>query len=890
MSSSENQIPRFAQKILEIFCPEELLECISGDLEEKFEDDVISHGNSGARIRYVWNMIRFFHPEILFRNKFKLVTLNPALWRNNAKISIRHLVRGKIYSVINISGLALGMAVCLLILCYTQFERTFDSFHPDIDRMSRVNQTRIWSPEGGIMASTAPPLSNLLKDNYPEVESSMRINTPGRAIMRHQDQSGNVTAFNEAYILAADSNFFEFFQLPLVAGNYDEALSGFGKAVITETTAMKYFGDTPAIGQILEYGDDRTRITVSAIVEDLPENMHFDFDILLSMPTNPNVREFDWSWIWTQMVTYVKLRPGSQVAFLDEKLDDIPDQHIKASFGRLGMDFDNFISDKGGWQFYLQPVKDIHLHSIDIGNRIGPTVNGQIVGTFQILAFLILIVAMVNFVNLSTARSNTRHKELGLKKTLGALSNQLAGQLLTESVIVALLAALVSIPLIVFLRYVIMSLTQINIPIESLLNPASILLIILGSIGVGILAGAYPTLTMSRFKITRSLKGGSEKGDSTTVRNVLVVMQFAVSMALIAGTILIFQQLDFLQNKDLGFDKEKVLIVNNAERLGNQLESFRNDLHNQSEISMASISMDVPGRGSWEDIYMKEGSNLKLPISQLKIDDYFFSTLDLEMARGRFFDVNRTADNHSVIVNETTARLFGWTNEEAIGERILYPGYPEEIRIIGVVNDFHFQSLREEIAPLMFFNLRSAMWGDMRTVSVKYNSEDISSLLSSIENIWKRYADHTPFEYSFYDQELAMLYEQEIQLGHLIALFGGLTLVIAIIEIIGMVTYSVQRRRKEIGIRKVLGASVFGIYFMINKQYLQLVVIALFISIPLAWTTLQSWLENFAFSVGLNPLHFLTSALMVLLLSGLSVAYLSLSAASAQPSEVLSEE
>ena len=890
MDGLKGNTPRLGQKLLEWFCPNELLECISGDLQESFEEDLLQHGLSGARRRYYWNMIRFFHPEILFRNKFEIMTLNRALWRNNLKISYRHLIRGRIYSLINITGLSLGMAVCLLIICYTQHHQSFDTFHPDVDRMYRVNQTNIWNPEGGIMSSTAPPLAERIMQDFAEVEAAMRINTPGRAIIRHRTASGDIVTHNESSILAADSNFFEFFPIDLIAGDYRNSLTGYGNVVINESTAKKYFGDQNALGQLLEYGDSRTPLTVSAVAKDLPVNMHFNFDFLLSMPTNPNVEEFDWSWIWTQMVTYVKVKQGTRPQFVNEKMKEISDRHIRGTFGRLGMDFEDFVSSKGGWNFYLQPVTDIHLQSNNIGNRIGPTVDGQVVGSFKLLAMLILIVAMINFVNLSTARSNTRHKELGMKKTLGAHTRQLAGQLLTESVLISTIACMIAVPLLIGLRYLVASLMGIIIPLDMLSNPLTIASALLASVLIGITAGAYPTLTMTRFSISKNLKGGSERGDNTLVRNSLVVMQFAVSMALITGTILIFQQLSYLQNKDLGFDQEHVLIINNAERLGDQLESFRNELSNDAGVASASVSMDIPGRGSWEDIYMREGSNVKLPISQLKIDDHFFPTLNLELISGRIFDKERPADNHSVIINETTARLFGWTNEEALGEKILYPGYPEEIRVIGIVDDFHFQSLREEIAPLMFFNLRSSMWGDMRVVSVKYVTDDISSLIRSISTVWSKYADHVPFEYSFYDQELAMLYEQEEQLGHLIALFGGLTLVIALIGIIGLITYSVQRKKKEIGIRKVLGASVFRIYMMINEHYLRLMLISLIISVPLAWSSLQAWLDNFAFSIGLHPGYFLLSAALVLILSGLSVAYLSISAASVQPTEVLKDD
>ncbi len=891
MSTSKPQLPKIPQRLLRLLCPEHLSESIEGDLLEIFEDDLTLMDVSKAKRRYTWQVIRFIHPSIILRNKFNTSIMNYGLVKNHAKISMRNLVKGKIYSVINIAGLALGMAACLLILCFTNFEKSYDNFFTDLDQLYRVNQTAIWDKDGGIMSSSAPPLGSVLQEQYPEIISSMRINTPGNALVRYLDTKGIVHTHNENNILAVDSNFFDFFQLPLKEGTHIDALKGIGKVVITEEMALKYFGQEPAVGKILEYSENRRPLQVTAVTNTLPKNMHLNFDFLISMPTNGNVKEFDWSWIWTQMVTYIKLQPGTNPETLVPRLQDLPEQHIKASFGRLGMDFDDFVSDKGGWKFYLQPVRSIHLGSHNISNRIARTIDGTIINTLQVLAFLILVIAMINFVNLSTARSSTRNKEIGVKKTMGASVGSLISQFLIESIMISFVAVLIAFPLLTGLKQLVLNFTHIDIPVQSIFQYETIIYIIISTVFIGLLAGIYPSLYLSRFKISRVFKNNSgQSGSASRLRNALVIVQFAVSMALIAGTALIMKQLDYMQNKDLGFTKDHVLIINNAEKLGNQIESFRNEIAGLSDITQAAISMAVPGRGSWEDIFMREGSNIKLPIGQIKIDDQFFSTLEFKLKAGRLFDRDRPADNHAVIINETTARLFGWTVEESLGKKIIYPGYPEDIRVLGVVDDFHFQSLRQEINPLMFFNLRSAMWGDMRVVSVKYGDVDPTVLLSQLKTSWDQYANEIPFDYSFYDDELALMYEDEVQVGNLIGIFGGFTLFIAIIGLIGMVTYSVEKRKKEIGIRKVMGATPFEIFMMFNKQYAILGLIALVISIPISWSTLDQWLQGFAFRVSLNPTIFILSGIIVMVIAGLSVAYLSLSAASLRPSEVLKDE
>ncbi|GJM33612.1 MAG: ABC transporter permease [Saprospiraceae bacterium] len=817
--------------------------------------------------------------------------MNVGLLINHLKIAFRNLRKNGGYSLINIVGLALGLAGCLLVFSYTQFEKSYDTDHPDVDRLYRVNQTNIWNPEGGVMGSSAPPLAALLKEKYPEVEAVTRINTPGSRTVRYEKNSQDIIAFNESEVLAADSNFFDFFAFKLKEGDARTALKGVGKVVLSDIAAEKYFGKEPALGKILELGDEGMPVVVTGVTEPQPDNQHFQFDFLLSMPTNPNVEKFDWSFIWTQVVTYAKLIPKADAGLLESKFKDLADTYVQPTFSRLGMDYRDFVSGKGGWNFYLQPVKDIHLKSVDIGNRIGLLGDIAIVNLLSIVALLILIIALLNFINLSTARASTRAKEIGVKKTMGALRNSLVSQFLIESIAVTALATLLALAMLWLLQSAIHYFTGILISTAFIFSLEFLPILLLIPLVIGLIAGLYPAFYLSAFRPIEVLKGNMTSGVKTvTLRNVLVTVQFTISIALMAGTVLIYQQMNYLNQKNLGFNEENILVINHSEKLGNQLSSFREEVQNLPGVTHAALAMDMPGRGMWEDIFEREGSEIKLPISQNKIDEAFFPAMGLTLASGRAYEKGRPADKNGVIINETTEKLFDWKDGEALGKKILYPGYPEELKVIGIVKDFHFQSLRESITPLMFFHVDSDMWGDQRVLAIKYTQKAEKELLSHLEKAWQKMAPDAPFEYSYYDEELTQLYTQERSLSGLISIFTGFSLFIAIIGLVGLLAYSAEQRRKEIGIRKVLGASILQVFLMLNRQYLKLYILALLLAIPLSWHAMQEWLNSFAYRIDVNVFVFLIAGFVVVFLSFLSVSYLSLKAASVNLAAVLKDE
>ena len=806
------------------------------------------------------------------------------------KIAFRNLFRQKFYSLINIFGLGIGLACTVLIGLYLDFEFSFDSMHPDVDRTYRVNQTNIWYPEQGAMSSTGLPLAKVLADDFVEIESSMRINTPYSFTIRYEDELGIIKAFNEDDFLAADSNFFDFFNIKLKEGNPRTALKGLNKVVISNKIAEKLFGDQPGLGKIILMGDDRIPIEVTGVTEPQPENIHFDFDYLISIYTNPNVKQFEWSWIWTQAVTYIKVREGTDVSALEAKMSKVTDLHVAPSFKRFGIDFNEFI--KGNeWNFYLQPVRDIHLYSAGAGNRIGPVGDITYMYIFSIIGIFILIIAVINFINLSTARASTREREIGVKKVMGSTRKSLVFQFLNESLLITFMGAIAGLAIMELIRLISIQYIGVSLPFSLWEEPYYLLLLPAIIFIVGILAGLYPAIYLTSRKPVSMLKSKSGGTRKSSLRNLLVVVQFTISIALIASTLIVYKQLKFFSTTDLGYNQNNVLVINNAYKLGTHLTSVREEIESYNSVMSASITMASPGRIGFEDIFSREGWDEKVPMSMLKCDEDYLEMMQLKMISGRWFEQERGSDRNSVVINEAAARLFGWDPGEALHQKIIYTGDDlKGSQVIGVVGDFHFQTLKAEISPLVIYNDKSDVWGDSRVILVRYKPENMNYLVEQLSTIWKDFLPDSPFEFSYLEEELSKDYQFEQQLGGLFGLFTGLSIIVALIGLLGLVAYSTDQRKKEIGIRKVLGASVSKILVLINGNFLKLILIGFIAATPLSWWAMQEWLNTFPYRIEITLWIFLVAGSGAALLSLICIGYLSLRAASLNPAEVLKEE
>ncbi|MGE0772834.1 MAG: ABC transporter permease [Cyclobacteriaceae bacterium] len=808
------------------------------------------------------------------------------------KTILRILLKERYFTAVNILGLSLGIAVCLLIWSYVSFELSFDNFHPNVDRTYRVDQTNIWSPEGGMMGSTGPQLALVLSEEFPEVEEALRVNTAYDFLVRYQKPDGQVLAFSESNILAADSGFFRFFGFQLKEGDPKTALYGLDKVVISDRVAKKIFGDEPALGKILEFGEDRRAVEITGVTEKQPDNSHFQFDYLISIYTNPNIKRFEWSWVWTQEATYVRLKEGSSPDATNEKLKSLVDLHVKPSFERMGISLDEFVQAKQPMKFELLPVRDIHLFSDGSSNRLGATGDVKYVYIFSVVAAFVLLLAIVNFINLSTARSASRAKEVGVKKVMGAVRKSLILQFQFESVMMALLATLLGLGFLELLRIVIASGLSMDLPFSIWNDKRVLWVLLLVPFVVGGLAGSYPSFYLSQFKPADVLKGKLATGFRRAgLRNALVLFQFTVSVVFILATIVIYRQLEFFMQSDLGFDKEHVLVISNAERLGESVYTFRDELRQERGVTGASVSMTIPGRGSYEDVFVKDGTEEKLSMSQNKVDEHYMQTLGFSLAAGRFFDEDRPADKLAVIPNEAAVRIFGWTPEEALGEFIVYPDNPPiRAEIIGVMKDYHYASLYNEIAPAIFYHTEAAIWEIGKTITVKFQPEHLYALLATIQHKWNARVVSAPLEYSFLDAEWATQYQQEQRLGGLFGIFAGLSILIAMVGLVGLVTYSAEQRKKEIGVRKVLGASVNQVVFLLNRNFTILVVISFLIAVPLGWYAMNEWLSQFPYRIEVSPWYFVVAGIAMLVVTWLTVSYQSIKAGMTNPVDVLKDE
>lgn len=812
------------------------------------------------------------------------------MFQNYLTTAFRNILRERYYALIKVTGLALGLGTTMVIFLFVTHELSYDNFHRDVDRLYCVTQTNIW--DGGVMNSTGPAVASALISDYPEIEQVLRINTPGGQVVRYTKSDGDVISINEENVLAADSNFFSFFNFKLKAGDPETALQGIGKVVLSDKAAEKLFGEESAMGKIILVGDKRIPVEVTGVTEAQPTNVHFQFDYLLSMYTNPDIKEFEWSWIWTQVVTYVKLRPDADPLLLSEKLRSFADRRAVATFQRLQMDYETFAKEKGGWHVYIQPVTDIHLASYETGNRLGAEGDIRYVVVFSAVGIFILLIAVINFVNLSTARAAKRAKEVGVKKTLGVSRKSLIIQFQVEHIVMTCAAMLLGLGFMEILRLLMQPIAGIQIPLTIINANLGVALILITPIVVGFLAGIYPAFYLTSFQPAQVLKGKLSTGfKSSSFRNSLVVFQFTISIVLMVATLIVFQQLNFYQTRDIGFDKENLIIVNHADKIGSQLESFREEVSHFPGVINTALSSDI--RGAFEDLFMRESDGAKLTVLVYEIGENFFETTKMKLISGRSFEKDRPGDKNAVVLTETTCRLFGWTPNEAIGKRIAYIGDeigPQEV--IGVGRDVHLEPLRQNIAPFMFFNNESEYERDDRIVLIRYQTKDLPALVSKIENKWKQLSDATPLSFTFYDEGLKQQYQAEQRLGSLFLTFTGLSITIALMGLVGLVSYSAEQRKKEIGIRKVFGASMAGIYVMINKEYVKLIVIALFIAAPASWWFMQQWLNSIPDHnrIEITPAVFVVAFVTELVLALICVGYMAIRAASLNPSTVLKEE
>lgn len=815
---------------------------------------------------------------------------------NYIKIALRNLLKYKGYSAINILGLAVGIASCLVILLFVADELGYDRSWPNGDRIYRMALNRIYPDRQTGYAIIPPSYAGTVKKDFPEVEQAVRLSNfnPGGSIqVKWQDR-----VFEETRFYGADSTFFEVFQIPMVKGDPLTCLRQPQSLVMTESTARRYFGSAEAaIGKTVQLlGNQPQPLNVTAVCADLPDNVHFNFDLLA---TTSGVRFWEQTnHISFAACTYFLLRPGTDWRALEAKLPGVVERYAAGEVQRnFGVDYAQYTKAGNGWHYFLQPLRDIYLTS-KLEAELKPTGSMTLVTVFSVIAAFILLIACINFVNLATARSAERAREVGVRKALGSERRQLAGQFLTEAVVVSLISAVLAVGLVAVLLPVFNDIADKQITLRDFFQSGGVFALPVFAIGVGLLAGSYPAGVLSNFRPVEVLKGKfTSTGRGRSLRNGLVVFQFAISVALIISTLVVLKQLNFIFEKKLGFDKNHVITLQNVFALGPKTEAFKQELEKIPGVEGVGGTSASPGDNGYFGIAFKMPENSE-PVTGrgLIVDDRYIGTMRMDVLAGRGFSKNFN-DSLSVVINEEAAHDLGIADpEKAVGQRLVMPGSffdPEEkdatLTVVGVVRDFHFQSLHEPIVPLFILYHQVSQRND-GLLNVRVQPAQFQSFIQTATAKWKEMLPDQPFRYTFLDTDLAELYKDEQRAKRLFVLFAGLAIFIACIGLLGLAAYLTRQRTKEIGIRKVLGASVTSITALLAKDFLKLVGIAIAIASPLAWWAMSKWLGDFAYRTEIGVGVIALAGLGAVGVALFTVSFQSIRAALANPVKSLRSE
>ena len=813
---------------------------------------------------------------------------------------VRNLRRQKVFSFINLLGLTVSIASTLLIYIYVQHEFSYDRFHNDVNRIYRINQTFIWGENSNNQfASTGPGVAYAIKEELPEVELMTSLHTPGNFIVSYASPGNEVISFEETRILAADSNFFSMFNFPLVKGNASSAFKQANTLVMTTSTAKKYFGEADPIGKLVSLGGlaggNRQAYEVTGVVDDTPDNSYIEFDILLSMKGFP-IERFYWSWVWTQLETFIRLDPSADVEQVKTKLAAIPRKHAEETLRRaMNTTFDEYIKSGKKWELFLQPMTTIHLPSEMVYNRLNDAGNIKVIYSFIGAAVFIVLLSCINFMNLSTAQFTCRIKEASVRKIMGLGKKELSLSYFLEAISFCFIALVIA-----------LGLTQLLLPGFNLITDRSLELNLLGDpillaslIGLIVLMAAvsssYPAFFLSGFNPVEAIKGKLKVGsEGRMFRSGLVVFQFSVSIVLILCTSIVFQQLHFVSKKDIGFDKDNLVVLSHVESVKDG-EALAQAALNVPGVENASWCSSVPPRIWGGDTFGAEGlSGQGFPLNFAQVDERFLPTLDIKLKIGRNFSVETPADIDRVILNEAALQKIGWkADESVIGKKIEYDN--QKFEVIGVMSDFNYWSLATPIEPFGVFHIKTKHLYDsdrkFLTLRVAPQSPEAwETTLASLQQLWKVHAGDTPFDYSLVDQAFAETFRTQQQFGSVLTVMAVLAILIASLGLLGMIMYALQQRTKEIGIRKVSGASVWDILKLISKGYTKLIVVAFVIGAPFSYWLMQQWLSDFAYRITPSLWIFALTGLSTLLVAMLITSYHSMKAALTNPVDVLKDE
>jgi putative ABC transport system permease protein len=825
---------------------------------------------------------------------------------NFIKLAFRNLRRQPFFAGVNIVGLGVGLAACWLLGVYVMHERDYDRFLPDADRICAVALDLKMGQDEGRTTNTPPPLGPRLLADFPEIELAARTFYLNESTVRVEKPGQAPLIFSENEVYAADTAFLELFRFPMTQGDMATALDYPGSVVLSELAAARYFGKQDPMGQPIWVNDKL--FNVSGVVKALPTTTTVRFDFLLSMADFKVVERFSWSWIWLQVDTWVRLRQApskADLAALEAKFPAMVMRHAPKAFERIGQNFEEQLRRGDRWDVHLLPLSTLHLGQADLTTRLFTLGDGNQVRMFGVIGLLILILASVNFMNLSTARSSRRAREVGVRKVLGSQRTLLIGQFLAEALLFSVLGMGLAMGLASLLLPLFNQLAELELTMADLFTARNLGVAVALTALTGLLGGLYPAFFLSGFKTSAILKTavGNAAGGHAGIRNGLVVFQFSVSIALMLFAWAVMQQLEYGRNHSPGLNRENVLVLPVLRNMMNQgdeagkMEVFRQQIERLPEVASVSNAVFLPSQGSFSDFYEPEQGiqtnpvPANLPISSFLGDTRLVPTLGLEIVEGRNFqDDTGLGDSCSVILNEAAVRAIGW--EKPIGQWMRYPGNQNQrFQVVGVMRDFHLGSIRGAIEPAALFHQSSktySVWAKYVVARIRPGAE--KTALDKTARLWAEAMPQAPFNYDFLDVSFARLYRSEAKLAAILSAFTLLTLFIGCLGLFALAAFMAERRTKEIGIRKVLGASVASVVGLLSKDFLKLVLIAIVIASPIAYYFMQRWLADFAYRIEMKWWMFAAAGAVAVLIAFLTVGAQSVRAALANPVKSLRSE
>jgi putative ABC transport system permease protein len=797
------------------------------------------------------------------------------------------LKRNRTFSFINVFGLAAGLACCMLISSYLYSELNYDSYPVNAKRIYRVELHSNGSNAAADFPSVDVAVGEGIKNTFPGILATTRLTGRGPVFVKY-----NLKQFKEEKIALIDSNFFSLFSIPLVEGDAKTALTEPKSIVITRAFRQKYFGNSAAMGKMMTIGNDLVKVT--GVIDKVPDNSHFHADGFMSMATfvGPATKQ---TWSNVGYYTYLLLDKSADPKKLEASFPQLVAKYVVPETQHdMGVSLAEAQKSIGTFLFFLRPLTDIHLHA---ATKYEFEANGDIhyIYIFGALAFFILLLACINFTNLSTASAAKRAKEIGIRKVLGSAKDKLVSQFLVESVLLTFLAMVLALFLVYILLPYFNDLAGKQIPMDFFFSIPAVLSEMALALLVGLTAGIYPAFFLSSFKIIAVLKGNgaTEPANKSALRSGLIVFQFAISTALIIATFIVYQQLHFMQNEKLGYDKSQVLVIDDTNTLGNNLDAFKQDLLNDNRVVNATVSDNIPGNTGnvgGTEIYVKDISESKGTRTEIQCAIYwighsYIPTFGMQLAKGRNFYPASPADSNAVIINEAAVRDLGFGNVDPIGKTIIRSGR-HHYNIVGVVKDFHYTSAKQKIAPLIML----ASGVSKGRVIARIKTTDLHRLVGDIKSKWEAYGSGAPFSYFFLDDQFNNLYSAEERTGQIFTSFSVIAILIACLGLFGLAAFMIRQRVKEIGIRKVLGASATSITAMLSMEFLKLIIIASFISFPITWFAMNKWLQDFAYRTAIHWWVFLLAGAMALLVAALTISFESIKAALANPVKSLRSE